>query len=94
MCVLRDGGICGICDLLYSAHCLESFNKLKTNSTRFTYATSQSLELEMLESIGFDSFLMSTTFVLITVLAIILMSIRTTWITSPGLLLPVIVFFF
>jgi hypothetical protein len=62
---------------------------LETNKTQFTFATSQSLELELMENVGFDSLLISITFIIITTLAVCLMSLKTNWITSPGLLLPV-----
>jgi hypothetical protein len=62
---------------------------LRTNYVQFTFATSQSLELELQENVGFDSLLISITFVIITTLAVLLMSFKTDWITSPGLVLPV-----
>ena len=59
-----------------------------TNLLKMVYATSQSIDLEIEANSQLDTNLISGTFMLIMIFAIILMSFNTTWITSPGVLLP------
>lgn len=53
-----------------------------------TYSTSQSLDLEMAANITLDTKLISGTFMLIMIFAILFMSFNTNWVTSPGFILP------
>lgn len=55
---------------------------------RISYATSQSLDLEMAENIALDTNLISGTFVLIMLFACLIMVVDSNCITSPGFLLP------
>ena len=55
---------------------------------RLSYATSQSIDLEIEANIQLDTNLIMGTFTLISIFTVILMSINTNWVTSPGLLLP------
>jgi hypothetical protein len=70
---------------------IEFLNFIKTVELKhltFTYSTSQSLEIEMLSNISFDVYLISTTFMLITLFATLLMSFKSDMVTSPGIVLP------
>lgn len=53
-----------------------------------TYATSQSLDMEINDNVQFDIFLVNLTFMLMTIFSTLLMSLFTNIITSPGLTLP------
>ena len=66
------------------------FVKTSLNSSlvSFTYATSKSLEDEIEANVGFDSKLVSMTFMFIMIFATIFMSIGSNSITSPGMMLP------
>ena len=55
---------------------------------KIDYSVSQSLDTEIEANAQLDTTLISGTFVLIIIFAIALMSFNTTWITSPGILLP------
>ena len=61
---------------------------------RISYSVSSSLDIEMVVNLKFDKIMISCTFVLIFVLATCLMSINTTWITAPGILLASAGFYF
>lgn len=61
---------------------------LKLNYLTYTFSASQSFDIEMLNNISFDVLLIGTTFTLITFFAIILMSLKSNMITSPGIMLP------
>jgi predicted RND superfamily exporter protein len=63
-------------------------DKAILNSLRISYATSQSLDSEIVANISLDIFLVTGTFTLMTIFSIMLMSINSNWITSPGALLP------
>ena len=60
----------------------------ENHNFRISYGTSQSLDLEMVANANFDIVLISLTFVLIFGTAFVLMSINSTWVTSPGIMLP------
>lgn len=53
-----------------------------------SYAVSSSIDLEMEENLKLDEHLITGTFVIIFIMASILMSLGTTCITSPGMILP------
>lgn len=55
---------------------------------RISFATSQSLDLEMAANIALDSNLITGTFVLIMIFACLLMSINSNCVSSPGFMLP------
>ena len=55
---------------------------------RVTFSTSQSMELEMAANMSIDTKLIVGTFVLIIMFSIILMSIKSNCLTSPGYMLP------
>ena len=55
---------------------------------RISYAVSSSLEIEMDKNLNVDTRLITSTFIIIFLLATILMSIDTNCITAPGMLLP------
>ena len=63
-------------------------DKAILNLLRISYATSQSLDTEIVANITLDTFLVTGTFTLMTIFSILLMSINTNWVTSPGALLP------
>jgi ABC-type dipeptide/oligopeptide/nickel transport system permease component len=74
--------------LLWESQFLNYVKKLKTTHVSFTYSTSGSLEDEIEANIGFDSKLVTITFLLITIFAIIFMSFHSNKVTSPGIVLP------
>jgi hypothetical protein len=55
---------------------------------KVSFAGSQSMELEMEANISIDTILIVSTFVLIIMFSIVLMSINSNCITSPGVMLP------
>jgi hypothetical protein len=63
-------------------------NSLNSTLLSYTYATSKSLEDEIEANVGFDSKLVSMTFMFIVIFATIFMSVGSNIITSPGMMLP------
>ena len=61
---------------------------LGNNLLKIDFSVSQSLDIEIEANAQLDTTLISCTFILIIFFAIALMSFNTTWITSPGILLP------
>ena len=77
---------------------LRTVNDLVANDTalrcggqeplRVSYSVSESLNIEMERNVQLDTWLISATFMLIMFFATVLMSLGSTWVTSPGFLLP------
>ena len=69
--------------------CNPDQSKVSSPSSMYlVYGASQSLDAEMEANLSLDTKLVSGTFCLIIFLAILLMSLNTTWVTSPGFILP------
>lgn len=55
---------------------------------RVSFAVSSSIDIELEANLELDTNLISLTFILIFIIATILMSVDTNWVTAPGMLLP------
>ena len=62
---------------------------IKSNLTSFTFCTSESMQLEFDYNLRLDYPLNIATILLISVFAVILMSIKTNMLTTPCIMLPI-----
>lgn len=67
---------------------LLSCNKGQSKSMRISYSASDSINIEITKNVEFDTIMVSATFMLIMFVATLLMSLNTTCVTAPGILLP------
>ena len=70
---------------LWEREFLKVIQSTSSSFLSFTYTTSKSLEDELESNIGFDSKLVSLTFMLIIIFATIFMSMNSNMVTSPGI---------
>jgi hypothetical protein len=73
---------------LWEQEFLKFIKTINSTIVSFTYSTSRSQDEEMEANMGFDSRLITTTFILIMIFAIIFMPIGCNMVTSPGFILP------
>lgn len=60
----------------------------KNQPFQISFASSQSLDIEMAANIVLDSYFIAGTFIMIMIFAILIMSVNSDCITSPGVILP------